>query len=105
MSNNEKNFKKLSKDDISNISGGWYVKEVEVGETTPEDPSGSVMLLELEVYDNNDNLLGTAYNFTDAKKIADNNNGGAFDYAKSSPGTIDIPEQYKKSNRNGFCRI
>ena len=82
---NEKNLKKLNKTDVSNVSGGWYVKYEAVDLEGENGPTGTQME-RLRVFDNNGSPLGTAASFDEAKNLAQKHNCTNFDPNRSNRG-------------------
>ena len=79
MENKKKDLKKLSKENIGDVSGGWYVKE------GVEDHINYSFWV-LEVFNDNGEYLGNSISFADAEILAKKHNCTNFELNKSSLG-------------------
>ena len=74
------NFSKLNKNDVSEVSGGWYAR---YSSSHPFEDQ-SVTEEHLDVYDSNGKYLGKTAGFLSAKKLAEKNGCEDFELEKSN---------------------
>lgn len=81
MSCKKDNLKKLSKEDISNVSGGWFIKTTCLEGDNEDDEEGALKPIEFEVYTDS-GLVGKVLSLEDAYILADKHNLGEFEKDK-----------------------
>lgn len=84
------NLKKLSKENTSNVSGGWYVQ---YGTDKLEGCKSEY----LKVFNDNGEHLGNSISFADAEILAKEHNCTNFKLSKSSLG--DFLDEYNNPNK------
>ena len=88
---NEKNLKKLNKSDVSNVSGGWYVR-YETLILPGDDGEDDAQMESLVVYDDNGSPLGLVDSYAEAKDLArSSSNCTKFNRSKSTFGPYPQP--------------
>ena len=98
MENKKKNLKKLSKENIGDVSGGWTAKYFYLQPDTVDKYDGNVETA-LEIFSDTGEFLGVVFNVNDAISLAKQHNCKDFDWENSRTGffTDDFENALKKN--------